>query len=738
MLTKKKKIALQKHFFVFFSTFFPLVLALSSVRLSTLRERAQDQHDADSRSGWQAADARRQAGAIDVVVRAIGQQVRCFDVATTASTPRAALDQIAAFLALLSLSLSLSHVLSLSSLTPLDYNPRCMLDVLQTYQSRRISTTTNALPTDAAVRMATEAVDQLDATLAAAATSSPSLPPPPHFGSAAVSATAARLEAAASSLLDSSKSNSSGFVSSATGAVKRAAEAISSAASSSSASSVFASRGGPGSAAGAGPAFPSFSFSLDPHFGSAALDAAVAAPGQALSATSAALASVAEALSGVAAGINFSPPDFSPFDLGGLGGGAGGLASSLAAASAALSEAASSLASSPSGGVGGGIGGDFPLPLVLAAALGSVAAAAASAARPGAQAAEANGELSTPASAPTFYTYESASAYWSSRPVAVARRASALAAAAARVGAGILVDKATGRTKEHEALRAAALREELERAGPAFIKIAQAVSTRVDILSPAYVREIERLQDRVPPFDSALALAEMAREWGVRDVSEVVSDISPEPVAAASLGQVYKATLSPSLAPRFSSSASRSADKQALAGKRVAIKVQRPGVGEGILLDLLLLRTAGAALDSYGVLLAERRGVRDGADAGNDEAAAVAQARASARRDSGWAALLDAWGARFMEELDYTREAANASYVARQLDALEGVVVPRPVAGLSTGTVLVADWIEGERLSESTADDVLTLCTTLLNAYLVQLLEIGEVSGRLHGDAHEG
>ena len=91
-----------------------------------------------------------------------------------------------------------------------------------------------------------------------------------------------------------------------------------------------------------------------------------------------------------------------------------------------------------------------------------------------------------------------------------------------------------------------------------------------------------------------------------------------------------------------------------------------------------------------------------------------------------------------MEELDYTREAANASYVARQLSSLEGVVVPKPVATLSTGTVLVADWIEGERLSESTADDVLTLCTTLLNAYLVQLLEIGEVSGRLHGDAHEG
>ena len=690
----------------------PLCLALNSQRAGT-----SSTHDADSRSGWKEADERRQAGAIDVV-GVVGQVGRSLSFATTH------LDRIAPFpcSSLSLLSLSLSHA-------SLDYNPEACVEYYLNTTNNRRTTATKAIPTDAALRMATKAVDSLDATLAAAATSSTSLPAPPHFGSAAASATAAKLEAAASALLPN---DNSGLVSSATGAVKRAAEALSSAASSSSVSSVFASRGGNG-AAGTGP-FPSFSFSLDPHFGSAALDAAVAAPGQALSATSAALASVAEALSGVAAGVNFSPPDFSSFNL---DGGVTGVASSLAAASAALSEAASALGSSALSSSSSS-SSDFPLPLVLAAALGSVAAAAASASRPGAQAAEANGEVSTPASAPDFYTFETASAYWSSRPVAVARRASYLAAAAARVGAGILLDKATGKVKENEALRAAALREELERAGPAFIKIAQAVSTRVDILSPAYVREIERLQDRVPPFDSAVALEEMARAWGVRDVSEVVSEISAEPVAAASLGQVYKATLSPKLAPRFYSNASSSTEKQALAGKQVAIKVQRPGVGEGILLDLLLLRTAGAALDNYGVLLAERRGKKDGSEDGNEEAAAVAQARASARRDSGWAALLDAWGGRFMEELDYKREAANASYVARQLDSLEGVVVPKPVTTLSTGTVLVADWIEGERLSESTADDVLTLCTTLLNAYLVQLLEIGEVSGRLHGDAHEG
>lgn len=93
------------------------------------------------------------------------------------------------------------------------------------------------------------------------------------------------------------------------------------------------------------------------------------------------------------------------------------------------------------------------------------------------------------------------------------------------------------RIEANAPVRAAQLREIIERLGPAYVKVAQAVSTRVDILPPAYLVEIERLQDRVPQFPTSLALAEMELTFG-SPVQAVFSKLSPEPVAAASLGQV--------------------------------------------------------------------------------------------------------------------------------------------------------------------------------------------------------
>ena len=66
------------------------------------------------------------------------------------------------------------------------------------------------------------------------------------------------------------------------------------------------------------------------------------------------------------------------------------------------------------------------------------------------------------------------------------------------------MDKLRGQEKESAARRAVALRNALERLGPAYVKIAQAVSTRVDLLPPEYLIEIERLQDRVPPFPNVV------------------------------------------------------------------------------------------------------------------------------------------------------------------------------------------------------------------------------------------
>ncbi|HEV2668408.1 MAG TPA: AarF/UbiB family protein, partial [Blastocatellia bacterium] len=91
--------------------------------------------------------------------------------------------------------------------------------------------------------------------------------------------------------------------------------------------------------------------------------------------------------------------------------------------------------------------------------------------------------------------------------------------------------------------------------GPTFIKIGQAVSTRADLLPLAYVKELTKLQDSVPPFPHDEAMRIVERELG-RPVDELYAEIESLPVAAASLGQVYRARLH--------------------SGETVAVKIQRP------------------------------------------------------------------------------------------------------------------------------------------------------------------
>ena len=196
-----------------------------------------------------------------------------------------------------------------------------------------------------------------------------------------------------------------------------------------------------------------------------------------------------------------------------------------------------------------------------------------------------------------------------------------MAAVVAKYGTGLAWDSVT-RTPPSAAAprRAAQLRSAVETLGAAWIKIFQAVSTRADVLPPAYLAEVERLQDRVKPFDTDGARAEMAAAWGVSSPDAVLTFLSPAPVAAASLGQVYRATL----APRYG-------------GGDVAVKVQRPGVRASVSRDLVLMRAAAAAFEA-----------RPG--------------RAPSQQTD-WVGVIDEWGSRFTDELDYRREAATAAVV---------------------------------------------------------------------------
>src|SRR5689334_24852585 len=116
--------------------------------------------------------------------------------------------------------------------------------------------------------------------------------------------------------------------------------------------------------------------------------------------------------------------------------------------------------------------------------------------------------------------------------------------------------------------QAAWLRESLIDLGPTFIRIGQALGTRADLLPLAYVKELATLQDQVPAFPTSEAFAIVEAELG-RPVREAYAEIDAVPIAAASLGQVYRARLA--------------------TGEEVAVKVQRPNLESTISFDIAIL-----------------------------------------------------------------------------------------------------------------------------------------------------
>ena len=322
---------------------------------------------------------------------------------------------------------------------------------------------------------------------------------------------------------------------------------------------------------------------------------------------------------------------------------------------------------------------------------------------------------------PLAYDPERIARYWGVRPVSVVTRLAQLASLSSGLVGGLLRDyvtdaiedafssgdaKATGasdkpsiarggdgrvvdRDQERAVRRAAQLRQVLTSLGPAYIKLGQALSIRPDLLSPAAMTELQKLCDKVPSFDSGVAFESMKRELNIADVYDVFSEISPEPVAAASLGQVYVAKLRGS-------------------GDKVAVKVQRPFVLETVTIDLFIVRSLGKWLGG-------------------------AMPQVSKRVDI--VALLDEWASRFFEELDYRKEEEHTTRFAQSMaEDLPQVVVPRTYPELTSRRVLVTEWIEGEKLAQSTADDVGDLVNLGVICYLKQLLD----TGFFHADPHPG
>jgi aarF domain-containing kinase len=294
---------------------------------------------------------------------------------------------------------------------------------------------------------------------------------------------------------------------------------------------------------------------------------------------------------------------------------------------------------------------------------------------------------------PLTYDPDAIAAYWARRPTAVATRVVQLISSGGTFLGRLLLDVVTGRSRDEAVAvqRAIEGREALTSLGPAAIKLGQALAIRPDILSPAAMTELQKLCDKVPSFDSRIAMATLCRELGVSSPNEVYSTITPEPLAAASLGQVYKAVLRET-------------------GETVAVKVQRPGVLETVSVDLYILRNVAN-------FLKKTVGKDDGT--GTD-----------------FVAVLEEWASRFFEELDYQKEGQNAEVFARQLTVdLPQIVVPRTYARYTSRRVLTSQWIDGEKLAQSSAADVGALVNLGVIAYLKQLLEPGLL---FHADPHPG
>lgn len=246
-----------------------------------------------------------------------------------------------------------------------------------------------------------------------------------------------------------------------------------------------------------------------------------------------------------------------------------------------------------------------------------------------------------------------------------------------------------GRDVKNNRQKAIQLREMLTNLGPAYIKIGQALSTRPDLVPPIYLDELTKLQDQLPPFPNDIAYHFIEAELGA-PAAEIFAELSPDPVAAASLGQVYQGRLK--------------------TGEAVAVKVQRPGLARRITLDLFILR----------------------------QLAKFATNNISRIR-SDLVAIMDEFGARIFEEMDYTHEGENAQRFAELYSHIQGIYVPHIYPELTARRVLTMEWIDGIKLTRIDELNLLGIDATHLidvgvQCSLRQLLE----HGFFHADPHPG
>ena len=234
------------------------------------------------------------------------------------------------------------------------------------------------------------------------------------------------------------------------------------------------------------------------------------------------------------------------------------------------------------------------------------------------------------------------------------------------------------------------VKENLIGLGPTFIKIGQALGTRADLLPLAYIKELALLQDQVPAFPNDVAFARIESELG-RTLAEAYAEIDAEPVASASLGQVYRARLH--------------------TGEEVAVKVQRPNLRETVGFDIAVLGRVVRRLSRYPALT----------------------------ENADWEGMLREFRETIAEEMDYAREGRNADRFRENFREWRAVRVPRIHWSHTTARVITMEFVRGTKVTDleglkARRISPVKVNRLLVRAYLKQLLE----DGFFHADPHPG
>lgn len=235
------------------------------------------------------------------------------------------------------------------------------------------------------------------------------------------------------------------------------------------------------------------------------------------------------------------------------------------------------------------------------------------------------------------------------------------------------------------------MREALIDLGPAFIKIGQALGTRADLLPLAYVKELATLQDRVPQYPTADAFARIESELG-RPLHELYPEIDSEPIAAASLGQVYRARLQ--------------------TGEEVAVKVQRPDLESTISFDIAILFRLVKLTNRF---------------------------FPSANENADWEGMLREFHTTIHEEMDYVKEGRNADRFRYNFRTWRAVRVPKIFWSHTSTRVLTLEFVRGTKVVDieglkAHRISPVKVNRLLIRTYLKQLLE----DGFFHADPHPG